>query len=135
MSYGISAALQEAVYARLRANATLAGLVGDDVYDALPPGPLPSLYVALGPEKVRDASDKTDRAARHDFVVSVVTDGAGFVSAKAAAGAVSDALNGAALTLGRGHLVGLWFRQARATRESGGARRIDLTFRAHVEDD
>ena len=135
MSYGISAALQEAVYARLLGSAQLTEIVGSAVYDELPPGPMPSLYVALGPEKVRDASDIATDAARHDFTVSVVTESAGFQTAKAAAGAVSDALNGAAMTLGRGHLVGLWFRQARATRESGGLRRIDMTFRAHVEDD
>jgi hypothetical protein len=29
--------------------------------------------------------------------------------------------------------VGLWFRRAKAARE-GGLRRIDLTFRARVED-
>lgn len=135
MSYGISAALQEAVYARLLGSAQLTEIVGSAVYDELPPGPMPSLYVALGLEKVRDASDVATAAARHDFTVSVVTESAGFQTAKAAAGAVSDTLNGGAMTLGRGHLVGLWFRQARATRESGGLRRIDMTFRAHVEDD
>lgn len=134
MSYGVSGALQAAVYQALAADAGLAALVGANIFDALPAGPLPALYVSLGPETVRDASDVTGDGALHDFAISVVTDQAGFQAAKDAAAAVSDALDGAALTLARGRLVGLWFRKARATRETGGLRRIDLTFRARVED-
>ena len=38
------------------------------------------------------------------------------------------------LTLGRGRLVGIWFRRADARRrEQGTMRRIDLSFRARVE--
>jgi hypothetical protein len=50
---------------------------------------------------------------------------------------VCDALEGAALTLDRGRLVGLWFERASARRTgTGGAiRQIDLRFRARVEDD
>ena len=52
-----------------------------------------------------------------------------------AVAAVSDALTGATLVLGRGRLVGLWFLKARARRvEKADARRIDLTFRARTED-
>jgi hypothetical protein len=90
--------------------------------------------VSLGPEDARDASDKTGDGAIHDFVVSVITDEAGFQTAKAVASAISDALSGAALALARGQLVGLWFLRAKARRvETGEARRIDLTFRARVE--
>ena len=59
---------------------------------------------------------------------------AGFLSAKEAAAAVSDALHDADLTLGRGRLVGLWFHKAKASLAGEGRRRIDLTFRARVED-
>lgn len=135
MSYGMSAPLQAAVYTRLQADAALAALVGDDIFDAMPSGAVPSLYVSLGPELVLEASDIEEGGAWHDFTISVVTDAAGFQSAKEAAGAVSDALVGAALPLSRGRLVGLWFRKAKARRESSGARRIDMTFRARVEDD
>ena len=134
MTYAVSAALQAAVFQALTGDAPLGALVGANIFDALPAGPLPGLYVSLGPETVREASDQTGGGALHDFDVSVVTDGTGFHAAKAVAGAVSDALDGAALSLARGRLVGLWFRKARATRESGGLRRIDLTFRARVED-
>ena len=133
MTAALSLPLQAAIFARLRADAALAALVGPHVLDALPPGAPPSLYVALGPETIRDRSDATGQGAEHDLVVSVVTDGAGFAGAKAAAGAVSDALVGADLALSRGRLVFLRFLRAQAVR-SNAARRIDLTFRARVED-
>ena len=135
MSYALSAPLQAAVYVRLASDAALSALVGGAVYDALPPGPAPALYVVLGPETVKDASDQTGRGAQHDFTVSVVTDASGFDTAKTAAGAASDALLGTPLALSRGHMVGLTFVRAKAGRVSGGSRRIDLTFRARVEDD
>jgi hypothetical protein len=134
MSYAVSSALQAAVYARLQGDAALTAMVGADIFDALPPGSLPQLYVALGPETAKDAGDIGGTGAWHKFVVSVVTAQAGFQTAKAAASAISDALIGADLALSRGTLVGLWFDKAKARREGRGLRRIDLTFRARVED-
>lgn len=135
MSYGAASALQEAVFARLVADATLAGLVGGAIYDAPPTGELPVTYVSLGAEDVRDRSDMTGRGARHDFTISVISDAAGFAQAKAAASAVSDALVDAPLTLARGYLVSLNFLRATARRvDTGRTRRIDLRFRARVED-
>lgn len=135
MSYGVAEALQGAVYQQLAGDATLSALVGSDIYDAIPSGSVPSLYVALGPEVARDRSDKTGAGAEHDFVVSVVTDSAGFAQAKAAAAAVSDALVDADLSLARGTLVYLNFVKAEAVRiGTGSERRINLTFRARVED-
>lgn len=134
MSYAVSAALQAAIYTRLQGDAALNALIGGAIYDALPQGTLPPLYVALGPETARDASDTGGSGAWHRFLVSVVTSKSGFQTAKEAAAAISDALHGADLPLSRGHLVGLWFEKAKAGRESRGLRRIDLTFRARVED-
>ncbi len=135
MSYGMAAALQAAVYQKLIGDPILTGLVGSAVYDALPAGELPGTYVSLGPEVARDRSDSTGTAAVHRFTVSVVTEKAGFGGAKQVAGAVSDALVDANLPLSRGRLVGLWFERASASRDgkAGRARRIDLRFRAHVE--
>lgn len=133
MSYGIAAALQRAVYERLSNDAALAALVGTAIFDAPPPGPLPPIYVALGPEEARARGDGTGAGAWHVFTVSVVTGAAGFLAAKDAAGAVSDALAGALPGLARGRLVALHFDRARARRE-GGLRRIDLRFRARVEE-
>lgn len=135
MSYAMAAALQSAVYQRLRGDAALTALVGARIYDAVPKGQLPELYVALGPEKAVDASDTTGRGAWHEFAVSVISEEAGFQAAKEASAAVCDALIDAGLVLGRGRLVALNFKQARARHETSGRRRIDLTFRARVEDD
>ncbi len=136
MSYGVSAALQAAVFQQLVDDRVISSQVGDAVYDAVPSGTLPQTYITLGPEEVREASDKTGKGTLHRFTVSVVSEAAGFSAAKTLAGAVCDALDGAALTLDRGRLVGLWFERASARRTgTGGAiRQIDLRFRARVED-
>lgn len=136
MSYGVSAALQTAIYQALVADGPLGALVGVNIFDAVPAGIVPSLYVALGPEIARDRSDKTGGGAEHQFTVSVVTDSAGFSTAKQAAAAVSDALVDADLAMSRGVLVSLNFYRAKAVRAgTADARRIDLTFRARVQDD
>lgn len=135
MSYGVAAALQTAVFQALDTDATLDTLVGANIFDAPPTGTLPPIYVSLGPEDVTDASDKTGHGARHEFVVSVVTDTAGFLTAKEIAAAISDVLVDADLTLTRGHLVGLNFVTAKARRvQDSDVRRIDLRFSARVED-
>ena len=135
MSYGVSAALQAAVFAALQADGALGALVGDAIFDAAPVGVVPGTYVTLGPEAVRDRSDMSGPGAWHDFTVSVVTDVAGFQSAKAIAAAVSDVLLGTPLAVSRGRVVGVWFRRAEARRaERSTIRRIDMTFRARVED-
>jgi hypothetical protein len=135
MSYAVAAALQGAVYQCLQNDPGLSVLVGDRVYDAVPKGRLPDLYVALGPERAVDASDKTGRGAWHEFVVSVISDDAGFQTAKEVSAAVCDALIDVGLALERGRLVALNFKRAVAQREKAGRRRSDLTFRARVEDD
>ncbi|MHA6262179.1 DUF3168 domain-containing protein [Arenibacterium sp. CAU 1754] len=136
MSYAMSSALQAAVYQHLQNDAGVTALVGGAVYDAVPAGDKPDIYVSLGPEDVRDRSDVTGQGALHRFLVSVVTDAAGFTGAKAVAAAISDAMVDADLTLSRGRLVGLWFERATARRggKAGRIRRIDLRFRARVED-
>ncbi len=135
MSYAVSGPLQAAVFQALRDDASLTAAVGESVFDALPSGAVPPLYVALGPEKVRDASDMTGGGAVHEMTISVVTDSAGFATAKGVAGMVSDALVDTDLTLTRGSLVNLSFYKAVAARVgTGDTRRIDLIFRARVCD-
>lgn len=131
MSYAMAAALQTAVYQALVADAA----VDAQVFDAVPSGGVPDTYVSLGPELVRDRSDKTGAGAQHEFTVTVYTTQAGFGAAKDLAAAICDALVDADLTLTRGTLVALNFYKAQAVREQRGtARRIDLKFRARVED-
>ncbi len=134
MSYAVSAALQAAIYQRLMQDEAMAALVQGHVYDALPQGALPALYVTLGTEVARDASDATGAGAWHDLSVAVISDAAGFQRAKEVAAAVSDALLGPLPDLGRGRLVSLRFLKARARREGGGLLRREMTVRARTED-
>lgn len=135
MSYGASQALQMAVYQLLAFDPTLQALVGTRVHDEVPPGPVTGTLVSLGEGEVRDISDGTGGIGDHRFEVSVLSDAEGFATAKAAAEAVSDVLVGATPALGRGRVVSLSFVRARARRvRAGQTRRIDMTFRAIVED-
>jgi len=135
MSYGVSAALQAAIYQRLMADAALTALVGAAIYDNAPSGTILGTYVSLGPEDVRDRSDKTGYGALHMITISVISDAAGFQVAKQVGAAVSDALQGAQLVLSRGHLCYINFDRAVARRVgTGETRRIDLRFHARVED-
>lgn len=132
MSYGVAAALQAAIYARLTAASELSGIA---VLDAVPSGGGTGTFILIGPEQVLDKSDHSGGGAEHRLVISVISDAAGFQDAKTAAVAVSDAIVDAPLTLSRGRLVGLHFQRASAKRlDEGATRRIDLTFRARVED-
>ena len=135
MSYAVAAALQEAIYGRIANDPGVQALVGSAVYDAPPAGTLPSTWVLVGEEEVRGRSDVTAEGALHDLVISVLSDAAGFATAKAVAVAISDALAGPEPALSRGRIAALDFRSARARRgRSPGARRIDLWYRARVED-
>ncbi|OZB20262.1 MAG: hypothetical protein B7X55_00950 [Rhodobacterales bacterium 34-62-10] len=135
MTYAAAAALQAAVFAHLTADPGVTAILGTAIHDALPAGPLPPLYLSLGPELARDRSDGSARGAEHEITLSVVADTAGFQLAKTAAAAVCDALADADLTLTRGRLVALQFIRATAKRDgSGQRRRIDLTFRARLDD-
>ena len=136
MSYGTAAALQAAVFQALVADVSLAALAGGGVHDELPPGPVSGTYVSLGDGEVRDLSDKTGGIAEHRFTVSVISDAEGFAPAKAAAAAVADVLVDRTPALTRGRVVSMRFLKARARRvRAAQVRRIDLTFRAIVEDD
>ncbi len=134
MTYALSQSLQVAIYQQLTSDAALAVEVGTAIYDMLPSGTLPGIYVTLGAETVLDRSDISGGGALHRFTVTVVTNAAGFSAAKRAAAAVSDALVDAPLSLSRGHLVGLWFDRATASRLTNGDRSIALRFSARLED-
>lgn len=135
MSYASAAALQQALFAHLAADATVATLLNGAIHDALPAGPVPPLYLSLGPEVVRDRSDGSAHGADHDITLSIIAEAAGFQQAKQAASAVCDALLDPVLPLARGRLVAITFLRAVAKRDGAGQRRrIDLTFRARLDD-
>ena len=130
MTYRAAAALQGAVYQRL---STWGGLQGIAVVDAVPAGGGTGTFILLGPEQANDESDASGAGAAHLFVVSIISDAAGFMAAKAAAAEVSLALGDADLALETGTLVDLGFVRAVAKRlNTGESRRIDLTFRARI---
>jgi len=127
MSYATAAALQAAIHARLTE------VLDVPVLDAAPDGTA-GTWVLIGPEDVRDRSDKTGAGAEHRLVLSVVSDAEGFQDAKVVAASLCDAL-GRPMTMTRGRIVALWFDRAVARRlDAGRTRRIDLTFRVRVED-
>ncbi|MEP2530662.1 DUF3168 domain-containing protein [Shimia sp.] len=136
MSYALAESLQSAIYQTLIGDVDLSALVQGAVYDEIPSGTLPETYVVLGSETTVDRSDANSFGAEHRFTVSVLTSAGGFVQAKRAASAVSDALHQSDLTMTRGRLVYLNFEKASARRDStAGLRRIDLRFRARVEEE
>lgn len=133
MSYLSGEGLQRAVFQLLQQDAGLSAL-DVSIHDAPPPGTPRGTYVVLGPEDVIDRSDASGPGAEHRFSVTVVSDAAGFATAKRIAARVSAALDDPPLTLGAGRLVGLWFHQAQARRIEGGkGRRVELRFRARIE--
>lgn len=130
MGYAAAPHLQEAVYAKL---SSAAELTPTPVYDDVPAAP-PGTFILIGPEDVRDAGDITGGGARHRFEVSVISDAAGFLSAKGLAARISALLEAGDLTLAEGHLVSLAFERAQAIRlEEGAMRRITLTFNARID--
>ncbi|MFY0648080.1 DUF3168 domain-containing protein [Sulfitobacter geojensis] len=136
MSFAMSGPLQRAVYDALSADPVLGMIVGSAIYDAVPTGTLPAIYVRLGSEEVKDASDGSGAGAVHRFTVSVITSSPGFAQAKEAAAAISDTLHNGNFTLSRGRLVSLRFERAKASRvEAAATRQIDLRFAARVQDD
>ena len=135
MSFALTGVLQAAVFAALQADTTLASIVGDAIYDAVPTGALPAIYVRLGSEEAVDASDVSGDGAFHTFRILVITSDPGFAQAKAAAAAISDILHGGDLVLSRGRLVSTQFQRATAGRVDGLAtRQIEMRFRARVQD-
>lgn len=135
MSYVIAPALQTAIFAHLSADAALQALLSGALYDAIPPATPPATYALIGPEEAFDRSDKTGHGAEHRLVISVVSNASGFLAAKEIAARICDLLDAPALPLSRGRLVALWFDRAEARKIEGDqTRRIDLRFRARVED-
>ncbi|AUQ49745.1 putative gene transfer agent protein [Phaeobacter inhibens] len=134
MTYALALPLQESLFQHLSADPDLTTALSGAIYDALPAGTLPQTYVTLGPEEVRDRSDRSGAGAHHRVEITVHTDTAGFAGAKAIAAMLCDSLASASLTLSRGRLVGLWFERASASRNSAGGRQIRLRFAARLED-
>lgn len=139
MTYALAWPLQQAVFQLLSSDPAVSAAVGGRIYDA----PLPAEaeadpegpWVTLGDERVEDWSTASDRGAVHRLTITVHAPHRGFAEAKQAAGAISEALLGGALTLSRGRVVQVGFLGARTRRAEGDAlRSIELRFRVALED-
>ena len=117
-----SADLQRAIYAAL-------GVQGRPVFDAAPAGEMPEAWIALGPERVRDASDGTAEGSVHLIEVICGAGPGGFVAAKEAAAEVDAALEGVTVP----GLVSLRRIGSRARIVKGG-RRVVQTWRARIDE-
>jgi hypothetical protein len=96
-------ALQKAVLATLLADAAVAALAGDRIYDAAPrDAAFP--YIAFGPARSTDLSSSTEQGAEHRLVLHLWSRRPGKSECLALAEAVGAAL-GAALTLDGAALV------------------------------
>jgi len=137
MSYAFSWPLQQALFAALAADDTVAALAGGRIYDAAPHAaadPQAGPWIVLGDEQVDAWSTATDRGAAHAIQISVVGGGGGFAALKRLAGAVCDVALGP-LGLSRGRVVTASFLGGRTRRiEGAGLRQIDLRFRLAIEE-
>ncbi|MGR3542437.1 MAG: tail completion protein gp17 [Hasllibacter sp.] len=124
MSYAGSADLQAAVWAALD------GALDVPVHDVPPPGPLPELWVGVGAEEGRDASDATGPICDHRLRIEVRGGAAGFAALKAVAAQAEAALSGPPPALAAGRIVWLRFARARTVQgASGRALRMDWDVR------
>jgi hypothetical protein len=135
MSYATAPALQTALFQALSNDPALIAALSGAIYDAIPPTTPPATYALLGVEDATDRSDQTARGVEYRLTISVVTNATGFLAAKTIAALICDRLAQPLPALARGHLVGLWFDRAEARKvASGRIRRIDLRFRARLDD-
>lgn len=138
MSYAFSWPLQQALFAALSADATVAALVAGRIYDAAPhatgTGAQDGPWIVLGDEQVDAWSTATDRGAAHAIQISVVGGAGGFGALKRLADAVCEVALGP-LSLSRGRIVTAHFLGGRTRRiEGAGLRQIDLRFRLAIEE-
>lgn len=122
-------ALQKAIHARLTADAALTALAGGRIHDNVP-GDAEMPYLTLGENETRDWPGGTE----HRLSIHVFSRGQGRAEAKAAMGAVRDALDDAALALEGHALVNLRFLDGTTRRERDGLTwRGTIRFRAVTE--
>lgn len=137
MTYALSFALQEAVYAALTGSGELAALVGGRIFDSPPHADAPEAEagpcVTLGEERAEAWRAQGLEGSEHEIEVSVHSGEASFAQAKKIAAAAAAALEDGLPPLSQGRLATADFLGARARRPRDGGRRIDLRFRFKVE--
>lgn len=125
--------LQGVIVSRLKADATLAALIGGRVYDNVPSNPT-FPYISLG--ATDETSDDADciTALSISFQVDCWSRAVGFPEARKVADAVRRSLHEASLTLTSNALVSIQHRQTRVFRDPDGlTNQAVLTFDIFVE--
>ncbi|MFV0244906.1 MAG: DUF3168 domain-containing protein [Qingshengfaniella sp.] len=127
MSYRDAGDLQAAIHARLTGDTALMALVAGAVFDAVPEGRAPDVYLALGAEEVTETRDHDGAIMRHRIDLSAIGKAESFAQVKAVAAAAEAALRAAPLTAPGLNIMDMWLERVRATRGKHPARRrIDM---------
>ena len=128
-------ALQQAVYAALRASDAVKALAGDPprVFDAVPRrADFP--YIVVGEDSEANWDTATEPGSEHSLTIHVWSRAGGRKESKLAAEAVRECLDGAQLILDGHTLIDLRYLDADFTREADGETfRAALRFRAVTE--
>jgi hypothetical protein len=129
----ISFSLQQAIFAALSISSDLQALIGNRLFDYVPPdSAFP--YVVLGDGSESDWSTATEDGTEHAIQIDVWSREPGHKEAKQIADAVRAILNNATLTVTGATLVDIRHLDTGFSRESDGQTfRARLAFRAVTE--
>jgi hypothetical protein len=111
--------LQGVLVARLKADASLATLVGTRVYDQ-PPSPVTYPYVTIGEAQTLRDDATCINGSRVFLTLHAWSQAVGFPEVKRIADAVTESLHLAPLTLATNRLISLMHRQTRTFRDADG---------------
>ncbi|HEX3943803.1 MAG TPA: DUF3168 domain-containing protein [Rhizomicrobium sp.] len=130
---GISFALQQAIFAALSASSDLQALIGDRIFDYVPPdSTFP--YVVLGDGSESDWSTSTEEGTEHAIQIDVWSREPGHKEARQIADVIRATLNNAALTVTGAALIDIRYLTTDFSREPDGQTfRARLSFRAVTE--
>ena len=129
----ISFALQQAILGALSGSGDLQALIGDGLFDFVPPdSDFP--YVVLGDGTETDWSTSTEGGTEHSVQIDVWSREAGHKEAKQIADVIRATLNNAALTISGAALIDIRYLGTEFAREPDGQTfRARLQFRAVTE--
>jgi hypothetical protein len=129
----ISFALQQAIFAALSASGDLQALIGDRIFDYVPPNST-FPYVVLGDGNEIDWSTATEEGTEHAAQIDVWSREPGHKETKQIADVIRAILNNAALTITGAILIDIRHLTTDFSREPDGQTfRARLTFRAVTE--
>jgi hypothetical protein len=130
---GIAFALQQAIFAALSSSPDLQALIGNRLFDFVPPdSAFP--YVVLGDGSEADWSTSTEDGTEHTIQIDVWSRQPGHREAKQIADVIRSVLNNAVLIVTGAALIDIRHLTTDFSRETDGQTfRARLTFRAVTE--